>query len=237
EYPFPPVAPFDARTGFITPDDFALRNCLRDLVGLWLGSFPTASQDCVDAAFAQFDSEKISNRLDDSLITQMLLLLQINDHRFQAWSELASRLQTFGWRSALESMTSWALDLVDLSFDYDRTQDRQLFNLMANNTIGIKGLQIGVTIFALFDFGFDYTIRILDQPPSRCLVTWLCANPLLRFLLARIGLLIARRWLRRVTRCGGWFPRGGFRFQFSDARFQLLDFRKQQLDHCDQLFA
>ena len=83
-----------------------------------------ASDDRGDSAFAQFDAEQFMQRLDDPLVTQMLLMLEEDYRRLQARTEIAVNFQAFRQLAAIEVLAMRADDFMLLRFNHRRLEFR-----------------------------------------------------------------------------------------------------------------
>ena len=90
--PLPPSAPLDSRTGFIALDLGTLADSGFNFFCSWDRSPTGTFQDAAAAAFADRYSTQVAQGLYNALVTEMLLLFEINDGCFQLRSEVAISL-------------------------------------------------------------------------------------------------------------------------------------------------
>src|SRR5262245_55374585 len=105
ENPVPEVTPADPGAGLIALDHGACDDLLFDLRRSDGGPFTGASDDRGDPAFAQFEAAQFAQRLDDPLVTQMLLMVQENHRRLQTRPEITVGFQPPRQLAAIEAST------------------------------------------------------------------------------------------------------------------------------------
>jgi len=84
------------------------------------GPFPSASENRGDPAFTQFKAEHLTQRLDDPLVTQMLLMFEQDHRRLQARPEIAVGFETFRQLAAIQAKAMRADDFGLLPFNHYR---------------------------------------------------------------------------------------------------------------------
>jgi len=94
--PLPPDSPVQPRAGLITADHRTLLNLNTDRLSHGVSRCARAFQDARLAAFTQVQPKQVTECLAGALGTEMLLMTQVDDRRFQPWPKGARRLQPAG---------------------------------------------------------------------------------------------------------------------------------------------
>src|ERR1700694_712444 len=148
EYPLPPGVAVDARSGFIAADDCALLHLYPDGLRGGCGGFRRACDDASLAAVAEAQTEQVLQGWACTLVTEMLLVLQIDHRRFQAGTKAPRGFQSFRQTAALQRMTDRAEPFGLPRFNHDRAHLRQLGQLSANGALRFDAPQVRLTVRA-----------------------------------------------------------------------------------------